>query len=115
MTAKEHKEAVRELVTEIEERSREALEAKGSRPLGERAIRAQNPHDRPRFSKRSPAPVAHAATVETWLTMKIAYRNFVFAYRQAAQRFKEGLEATFPAGCFPPRAPFVARAGPVSA
>ena len=67
MTAKEHKEAVRELVTEIEERSREALEAKGSRPLGERAIRAQNPHDRPRCSKRSPAPVAHAATVETWL------------------------------------------------
>ena len=102
----------REIVVDIEKRSREALAATGSKPLGERAIRSQNPHDRAQRSKRSPAPVAHAATVATWLAMKIAYREFVLAYREAAERFKEGPGAAFPAGCFPPRAPFVARAGP---
>ena len=112
MTVRQRFEVAREIVADIEKRGREALAATGSKPLGERRIRSQNPHDRPRTSKRSPAPIAHAATVETWLAMKIAYREFVFAYREAAQRFKEGLEADFPSGCFPPRAPFCARAGP---
>ena len=104
--------AVREIVRDIEKRGREALAATGSKPLGERAILSQNPHDRPRASKRSPAPIAHAATVETWLAMKNAYREFVLVYREAVERWKEGPGAVFPEGCFPPRAPFVARAGP---
>ena len=111
-TTSQRSEAVRELVADIEEHTQQARAATGSRVLGERAIRSQNPHHRPQVSKRSPAPVAHAATVETWLAMKSAYREFVFAYRAAADRMRKGLEAIFPAGCFPPRAPFVARAGP---
>ncbi len=112
MTVKQHFEVAREIVADIEKCSREALAATASKPLGERAICAQDPHDRPRSSKRSPAPIAHAATVATWLRMKIAYREFVLAYREAAQRLKDGLETDFPAGCFPPRRPFIARAGP---
>ena len=114
MTVRERFGAAREIVADIEKLSREALAATGSEPLGERAIWSQDPHERPRprASKRSPAPVAHAATVATWLAMKIAYREFVFVYREAVERFKERAEADFPAGCFPPRAPFVARAGP---
>ena len=112
MAVRQRFEVAREIVADIEKRAREDMAATGSKPLGERAIRAQNPHDRPKASKRSPAPIAHAATVEVWLAMKIAYREFVLTYREAAERFKEGPGAEFPAGCFPPRAPFCARAGP---
>ena len=112
MSSKQRFAAVRELVTEIEERSRKALAASGSRPLGERAIRAQDPHDRPEVSKRSPAPVAHAATLQTWLEMKREYRAFVGVYREAAELWRRGLDAVFPPGCFLPRGPFIARAGP---
>ena len=115
MTRKERFAAVRELVAQIEERSRKALAASSSRPLGERAIRAQDPHDRPRLSKRSPAPIAHAATVKRWLEMKREYRAFVAAYREAAELWRRGLDAVFPPGCFPPRGPFIARAGPARA
>lgn len=109
---RQRSEAALEIVTDIEKRGREALAETGSRPLGQRAILAQNPHDRPKVSKRSPAPIAHAATLETWLAMKKAYWEFVAAYREAVEQWKEGPGAVFPEGCFPPRAPFVARAGP---
>lgn len=112
MSTERHRQASRELVADIEERAREARAETSSKLLGEQAILSQNPHDRPQVSKRSPAPIAHAATVETWLAMKIAYREFVLAYREAAERWRQGFEATFPAGCFPPRPAFLARAGP---
>ena len=111
-SAKERQEMTRELVADIEKESHERLAETKTSPLGERAIKSQNPHDRPRVSKRSPAPVAHAATVVSWLAMKIAYRDFVSTYREAAERWKQGHDAIFPAGCFPPRAPFLARDGP---
>jgi hypothetical protein len=65
MTVKRRFEITKEILADIEKRGREALAATGSKPLGERAICAQDPHDRPRSSKRSPAPIAHAATVAT--------------------------------------------------
>ncbi len=104
--------AALEIVADVEKRGLEALLETGSRPLGERAILSQNPHDRPRVVKRSPAPIAHAATIETWLAMKTAYWEFVAAYREAVEQWKHGPGAVFPEGCFPPRAPFVVRAGP---
>jgi hypothetical protein len=111
----ERAEAVRELIAEIEDQHRSIRVAVGVKPLGERAIRSQNPHDAPNASKRSPAPTAHAATAKARRAMKAAYREFVSAYREAAQRFREGLEATFPPGCFPPPPPYVARDGPSDA
>ena len=103
--------AIREMVAEIEARGRELRG--GSAPLGVRAILRQDPHSRPRSSKRSPAPIAHAATVEVWLAMKIAHQEVVAVYRRAAEQWKRDPSTTFPSGCFPPSAPFVARAGPV--
>ena len=110
-SAEQRAGAIREMVAEIEVWGRESRG--GSAPLGVRAILRQDPHRRPRSSKRSPAPIAHAATVETWLAMKIAYRERVAVYRRAAERWKRDPSTTFPSGCFPPGAPFVARAGPV--
>lgn len=111
LSREERIELVRGIVAEIEEEARQRRR-NGSRVLGEKKVRAQNPHDKPERSKKSAAPVAHAATVEVWLQMKIAYRDFVFAYREAADRLNAGLEASFPGGCFPSRGPFIPRDGP---
>ncbi len=112
-SAEERAGSIREMVSEIEAWGREPTGRGGSAPLGVQAILRQDPQGRPRSSKRSPAPIAHAATVETWLAMKIAYQEFVAVYRRAAERWKRDPRTTFPSGCFPPGAPFVARAGPV--
>ncbi len=101
------------MIAEIEQEAR-GRHRGGHRVLGVKKVRAQDPHDQPKKSKQSPAPVAHAAAVEMWLSMKIAYRQFVAAYREAAERMKSGLEARFPGGCFPPRGPFIPRDGPAS-
>jgi len=106
------REAARAMVVEIEKQASEARATGGSKPMGDRAILAQDPHHRPQSLKRSAAPIAHAATVEIWLVMKTAYREFLFAYREAAECLKAGLDAAFPTGCFPPAAPHVPRAGP---
>lgn len=114
MTLKQRFAAARELVADIEARTRKDLEVSGSRPVGVRAICAQRPHDRPRVTKQSPAPVAHAASVASWLVMKREYRAFVVAYQRASSLLREGIDATFPPGCFPPSGAFVPRAGPVA-
>jgi REP element-mobilizing transposase RayT len=111
LSREERIELIQQLLFEIEQKARDRHRG-GARVLGAKKVRAQDPHDRPQTSKRSPAPVAHAATVQRWLAMKIAYREFVSAYREAAERRKAGLEARFPGGCFPPRGPFVPRDGP---
>ncbi len=112
MTTTQRFETTRELIADIEQQSRESLAAKKSRPLGERAILTQDPHGRPRDLKRSPAPIAHAATFEIWHAMKIAYWEFVLAYREASECYRGGGDAIFPSGCFPPRLPFLGRAAP---
>jgi hypothetical protein len=112
MAPQQRAEAVRELVADIERHYRIQRSRTGSKPLGEKKVRSQHPHDRPRVSKRSPAPMVHAATAEKRAAMKLSYRDFVAAYREAAQRMREGLEFTFPGGCFPPTGPYIPRAGP---
>lgn len=104
------KTAQRELVAHAEQRCRIARGNK--KPLGVRAIKAQDPHDRPRHSKRSPAPFAHASTIQVWVEMKRAYREFVKAYRQAAYIWRAGHRVEFPSGCFLPSGAFIARDGP---
>jgi hypothetical protein len=111
----ERRTLVRELTRDIEAQTRARRQESGRRVLGERRVRAQDPLDRPRRSERSPAPFAHAASVETWLAMKIAYRTFAKVYREAAALLRSGRTAEFPGGCFPPGRPFLARAGPVAA
>jgi hypothetical protein len=105
-------EAVRDLVVDIERQHRIRRARTGAKSLGEKKIRGQHPHDRPRISKRSSAPLVHAATAEVRLAMTKAYREFVAAYREATQRRLEGLEATYPGGCFEPAGAYIPRAGP---
>jgi hypothetical protein len=57
---------------------------------------------------RSPAPFVHAATKKARKVIHEAYAYFYAAYREAAEKLKQGdLTAAFPPGSFPPHLPFV--------
>ena len=100
-------------VHEVEHRTAQRHEENGTRPLGARAIRRQNPHDEPKAFKDSPAPLFHAANPEDFWAMYNARKAKVAAYRVAAERLKRGeTDVRFPEGCFPPRLPFVESRAP---
>jgi hypothetical protein len=75
--------------------------------LGERRILAQDPHEGPTRSDRSPAPLVHATSFTARGALRAAYRAFVDAFRAAAGCLRAGLPAEFPIGAFPPPNPFV--------
>jgi hypothetical protein len=59
-------------------------------------------------TKRSYAPLFHAATKRVRDGLVEAYRAFVGAFREAAASLKAGdRDAMFPPGSFPPALPFV--------
>jgi REP element-mobilizing transposase RayT len=75
--------------------------------LGTRRIVEQDPHAAPAETKRSPAPLVHAASVAVRDLFFSAYRAFVDAFRAAAASLRGGETAEFPEGAFPAPAPFV--------
>ncbi len=81
-------------------------------PRGEappNSSQAQDPLQRPKKTKKSPAPAFHAASKAVRLELRDAYAWFVAAYREAAAKLSSGdRNVAFPRGCFPPRLPFVA-------
>jgi hypothetical protein len=67
------------------------------------AVQAQQPQDQPNQSKKSPAPLFHAASQAVCRELYEAYAWFVGCFRQAAEKWKAGdLTASFPSGSFPP-------------
>jgi hypothetical protein len=95
------------LVHEIEEEMAVRRSRTGSQPLGVAAILGQHPHDRPKRSKRSPAPLFHAMSATVRRELWEAYAWFVAAFREASDKLLAGdRNAVFPAGCFPPALPF---------
>ena len=100
-------------IREIEQQSASRHKRLGTRPLGARAIRRQQPHDKPKDFHPSPAPRFHAATREELWSMRYAREVKVAAYRDAAERLKRGeTDVRFPEGCFPPPLPFVESRAP---
>ena len=72
------------------------------------AILAQNPLQRPKKTKKSPAPAFHAASKAVRRELRDAYAWFVAAYRAAAEKLRAGVrDVVFPRGSFPPALPFV--------
>jgi hypothetical protein len=97
------------LVAEIESEAAAQRERSGSQVLGVAAIRRQQPHGRPRRSKKSPAPLFHAASKAIRRELYEGYAWFVAAYREAAKKLRDGSRTvSFPFGSFPPPLPFVA-------
>jgi hypothetical protein len=96
------------LIEQIEARAAAIRAATGAPVLGPAAIQDQHPHDRPKRSKKSPAPFFHAFTKSARKLFQEAYSRFLAAFREAAESLQAGdLIAPFPVGCFPPGLPFV--------
>lgn len=75
-----------------------------SRP-GPRAIAEQDPHGRPRQTKHSPRPKAHASTKELWVAAVRRYQAVLAEFREASRRWFRGvLDVEFPQHCFRPPA-----------
>jgi hypothetical protein len=96
------------LIHEIEAETAIRSKQTGSQPLGSSAILGRHPHDRPKHSKKSPAPLFHAASAKVRRELWEAYRRFVAVFRDAAEKLRAGdPNAAFPLGSFPPALPFV--------
>ena len=108
LSKQEYGRRVGEVIMQIEVETAARHRREGTRPLGVKVILAQHPHDRPHKLKKAWAPAFHVATKTALRELVEAYRWFVGAYREAAERLREGnLGARFPQGSFPPRLPFV--------
>ena len=96
------------LIHEIVEETAARRAKTGRPPVGAAAILSRHPHDRPQKPKRSPAPLFHALSAGVRRELWEAYRLFVGAFRQAAEKLRAGdRNAAFPLGSFPPALPFV--------
>jgi hypothetical protein len=96
------------LVADIEQEAAAQRERMGSQVLGIAAILGQHPFDRQARTKKSPAPLFHAASKRAREELYAAYAWFVDAYRQASAKLRSGnRDVAFPAGSFPPALPFV--------
>ena len=107
LTPEQYRARIAELVEEVEAEARADREAKGIEPLGVEAILRQDPHTRPNETRKSPAPAFHAASKKARKRFWEEYSAFVAAFREAAEKLKEGKPARFPLGSFPPALPFV--------
>lgn len=106
----EYQARVREMIEEIEEETRERHRANGTRPLGAAKVMARHPHSLPDHLDRSPAPQYHCSSKEKRQSFREAFKAFISAYRDAADRLRAGeLTVAIPSGCFAPRRQYVPR------
>lgn len=100
---------VADMVAGIEAEAEADRKARGIAPRGVKATLRQSARRQHNRANRPPAPAFHAATNRVRLALMEAYRWFVVAYRNAAERWRQGdHKAPFPEGCFPPAPPFIA-------
>ena len=73
--------------------------------LGVEKILSQDPHAFPESTKKSPAPVCHTSSKETWKAYKDFLKRLVSLYESVSSLFRKGAATLdeFPAYCFPPR------------
>ena len=110
--AEEFERTVRSVVEQVERDTQRMHIANGTRPAGRSWVLRQRPHRVPKAMKKSPAKKFLSSFLQNRIQLWLAYRQFVAAYRDAANRLRAGDRLVeFPPGCFPPRLPFV-RAGP---
>jgi REP element-mobilizing transposase RayT len=104
----QYRQRIAGLVDAIIETAAARRKESGREPAGAAAIRSQNPLSQPARTKRSPAPLVHAASKRVREEIYRMYALFVAAFREAAEHLKAGdRSARFPEGSFPPGLPFV--------
>ena len=103
-----YRQRVAEIVRTIEGETIQRHKQQQTAPLGADWVRQRHPHERPQPGRRSPKPRFHAVAQKVRAELVAAFREFVAAYRLAAERLAVGDTAiAFPKNCFPPRLPFV--------
>jgi hypothetical protein len=113
LTEVEIRQRVLTIVKDIEKETAQMHAEKGTAPKGAKKVVKQYPHDVPKDMKYSPSPQFITATREAMRELRKAYKNFVAAYREAADKLRAGhLTATFPPNSFPPPQPYVPAEAP---
>ena len=108
LTEEQRRLRVAALVEGIELEVAKRRKRTGAKPLGVAAVLAQDPLQKPKKTKKSPAPAFHAASKAMRRELWNAYALFVAAYRDAADKLRAGIrDVRFPRGSFPPALPFV--------
>jgi len=102
------RQRIAELVRECDAEAAERRAKTGRPPIGPAAVLQQQPHATPMTTKRSPAPLFHAASKRVRAELYSFYWGFVGAFREASARWRAGdRSVVFPGGCFPPAPGFV--------
>jgi hypothetical protein len=83
-----YRQCVANLASEIEEDAATARRRTGIEPLGVAAILGQEPTNRPKRLKNSPAPLFHAASQVVHHYLYEGFSWFVAAYRTAAEKLQ---------------------------
>jgi hypothetical protein len=78
------------LIAEIEAEAAAHRQRTGSQVLGASAVCGQHPFDRPKKSKKSPAPLFHAASQAVRRELYEMYGWFVAAFRTASEKLRGG-------------------------
>jgi hypothetical protein len=108
LTPEQRRERIAVLVRESDAEAAERRAKTGKQPLGPAAVLQQQPHATPMTSKKSPAPLFHAASKRVRDELYSLYWGFVGAFREASERWRAGdRSVVFPGGCFPPAPGFV--------
>lgn len=103
MSEDQRREWYRDMVQSIAAETDERLCKEGRGVLGVKRVLTQKPHQRPRETKRSPAPLCHCSDPERFREIRDAYRWFREQYRMASRMWRGGdLTAPFPDNCFRP-------------
>ena len=94
---------VADMLADDDRITRERHQRDGTRPLGVRGILAVDPLDRPKRSKRSPAPVCHASSKRTRAAFRQAQRTLASAAKAALPEVVRAASTTaFPRGTSAP-------------
>jgi REP element-mobilizing transposase RayT len=108
LSSEARREAVANLVEEIERDAAEDRRVRGCSALGAAWICGQHPHHRPAAMETTPSPLVHASTAEQKHEFLELRRGFIDAYRRASKRLRDGdAEVRFPPHAFPCPARFV--------
>jgi REP element-mobilizing transposase RayT len=108
LTPEMQRKRIAEIVEEVDAEAAAQREKTGKQPMGASVVQQQVPHDRPMKSKKSPAPLFHAASKRVRKELYAAYYAFLGAFREASERWRAGdRTVVFPSGSFPPAPRFV--------
>lgn len=108
LPAKQWRDFVRQLVSEIDREWSAHRKQSGRDVLGVAKVLAMDPERRPAERKRTPKRRFHVADPKVLAALVALWQSVMVAYRAAARSFRLGIKGIeFPEGTFPPAPVFV--------